>query len=51
MKKKRNLVGNCLGNSQQNYYIVGKKKDMRRKGKKGGMKTGADGKIPQDKET
>ena len=51
MKKKRNLVGNCLGNSQQNYYMVGEKGDTRGKGKRGGMKTGIDGKILRDEET
>ena len=51
MKKKRNLVGNCLGNSQQNYYMVGEKGDIRGKGKRGKMKTGVNGKIPWDEET
>jgi len=31
--------------------MVGKKGGMKEKGKRGGMKTGVDGKIPQDKET
>ena len=31
--------------------MVGEKGDMKEKGKRGGMKTGVDGKIPQDKET
>ena len=51
MKKKRNLVGNCLGNSQQNYYMVGEKGDTRGKGKRGRMKTGVNRKISQNEET
>jgi len=31
--------------------MVGKKGGMKEKGKRGGTKTGVDGKIPQDKET
>jgi len=45
-KKRRNLVGNYLGNLQSNYSIDGDKKDMRRKGKKDKRKIGVDGKIP-----
>jgi len=31
--------------------MVGKKGDIKGKGKRGGTKTGVNGKIPQDKET
>jgi len=31
--------------------MVGEKGDMREKGKRGGMKTGINGKIPWDEET
>ena len=31
--------------------MVGEKEGMKEKGKRGGMRTGVDGKIPQDEET
>jgi len=31
--------------------MVGEKGGMKEKGKRGGMRTGVDGKIPQDEET
>jgi len=42
---------NYLGNSWQNYCIVGEEKDMKGKERKDGTKTGINGKIPWDKET
>jgi len=42
---------NYLGNSWQNYYMVGEEKDMKGKGREDGTKTGIDGKIPQNEET
>jgi len=50
-KKKRNLVRNYLGNSQQNCCMVGEKESMKGKGKRGGTKTGVNGKIPRNEET
>jgi len=50
-KKRRNLVGNYLGNLQPNYSMDGDKKDMKRKGKKDRRKIGVDGKIPWDEES
>ena len=50
-KKRRNLAGNYQGNLWLNYYMVGRGKGMREKEKKGGTKTGVDGKIPQDEES
>jgi len=50
-KKRRNLVGNYLGNLQPNYSIDGDKKDMKRKGKKDRRKIGVNGKIPWDEES
>jgi len=31
--------------------MAGEKRDMKKKGKRGGMRTGINGKIPQDKKT
>ena len=45
-KKKRNLVGNYLGNSQPNYFIDGDRKGIRKKKRRGRMKTRVNGKIP-----
>ena len=42
---------NYLGNSQQEYYMVGGEKGTKKKGKRDGMKIGFDGKIPQNEET
>jgi len=42
---------NYLGNSRQNYCIVGEEKDMKEKEREDGTKTGINGKIPWDKET
>jgi len=42
---------NYLGNSQQEYYMVGGERGMKKKGKRDGMKIGFDGKIPWNKET
>ena len=50
-KKRRNLVGNYLGSSWQNCYIVGKKGGTKEKGKRDGMRTGVNRKIPRDEET
>jgi len=50
-EEERSSVRNYLGNSQQNYYMVGKEEDMKERGKRDGMKIGIDGKIPWDKET
>jgi len=50
-KKRRNLARNYQGNLQLNYYTVGGKKDTKEKGRKDGMRTGIDGKIPWDKES
>jgi len=50
-KKRRNLIGNYQGNSQQNYYMAGEREDTRKKEKKDGTRIGIDGKIPRDKKT
>jgi len=50
-KKRRNLVENYQGSSQQNCYIAGEKRGTKEKGKRGGTRTGIDGKIPWDEET
>jgi len=50
-KKKRCLVMNYLGSSQQNYYMDRGGKNTKKKGKKDGTKIGDDRKIPQDEET
>jgi len=50
-EKKRNLVGNYLGNLWPNYSIDGDEKGMRRKVKRDGIKTEVNGKIPQDEES
>ena len=42
---------NYLGNSQQNYCMIGEEKYMKEKGREDGTKTGIDGKIPWDEET
>jgi len=49
-KKRKNLVGNYLGNLQPNYSIDRDKKGIRRKGKKDRRKIGVSGKIPYPKE-
>jgi len=50
-KKRRNLVGNYLESSQQNYYTAGERKNMKKKEKEDRTKIGIDGKFPQDKES
>jgi len=45
-KKRKNLVGNYLGNLQPNYSMDGNKKGMRRKGKKDERKIEVNRKIP-----
>jgi len=50
-KKRRSLVMDYLGNSQQNYYMDKGEKNMKKREKKDGMKIGVDGKISQDKKT
>ena len=44
-KKKRNLVGNYLESSWQNYYTAGGRKDMKKKEKGDRMKIGINEKI------
>ena len=50
-KKRRNLAGNYQGNSQLSYYTVGRKEDMKGKERRGGTRTGVDGKIPRNEES
>jgi len=50
-EEERSSVRNYLGNSQQNYYMVGKEEDTKEREKRDGMKIGIDGKIPWDEET
>jgi len=49
--RRRYLVVNHLRSSQQNYYIDGRGKSTKKKGRKDGMKIGVDGKIPWNEET
>ena len=41
-----NSVGNYLESSWQNYYMDGKRKSIKERKKRDGMKTGVDRKIP-----
>ena len=50
-KKRRNLAGNYLGNLQQDHYTDREEKGTKERGKKDGMKTKVDGKIPWNKKT
>ena len=40
-----------LGNLQQNYYMDGRRKSTRRRGRKDRRKIGINGKIPRNKKT
>ena len=50
-KEEKDLVKNYQGNSQQNYYMDRKEKNMKKKEKRDGMKIGVDRKISQNKKT
>jgi len=50
-KKRRNLVRNYQGSLWLNYYMVGEEKNMKGKERGDGMRTGTNGKIPQDKKS
>ena len=42
---------NYLGNSQQEYYMVGEERGTKKKGKRDRTKIGFNGKIPRDEKT